>query len=161
MDAVESQKKHCYTEHSNLFLLSQFTWQPQTKKWNHDCFMPLIDPEWHPHSRITQPALLSIWLRDTVTPHTPYLTPTHTLTVGTVDHDAGWQADRWCADNAVSLEQRTNALRAGQQIHLVERQGGPNRMGPVKGWWGVCSRVCTDIAESHMTALILKLNFLE
>ena len=49
---------------------------------------------------------------------------------------AGWQADRWCADNAVSLEQRTKALRAGQEIHLAEmgagRRGGPNRMGIVE-----------------------------
>lgn len=47
----------------------------------------------------------------------------HTLTAGAVEQDAGGQADRWCADNAVSLEQRTKALRAGQQIHLVESAG--------------------------------------
>lgn len=49
----------------------------------------------------------------------------------------GWQADRWCADNAVSLEQRTKALRAAQEIHLAEMgagwRGGPDRMGIVEG----------------------------
>lgn len=38
-----------------------------------------------------------------------------------MDRAAGCQTDRWCADNAVSLEQCTKALRAGQEIHLAER----------------------------------------
>lgn len=82
---------------------------------------------------MTQPALLSIWLRDPVKP----TTLTRSLTLRTVGQGAGWQADRWCADNAVSLEQRTKALRAGQEIHLVEmgagRRGGPDRKGIVEG----------------------------
>lgn len=34
-----------------------------------------------------------------------------------------WQADRWCKDNALSLECCTKALRAGQKIHLVAGTG--------------------------------------
>lgn len=120
---------------------------------------------------------INIWLRDAVKPNTltRSLTLTHTHTY-TVDHGAGWlvgwQADRWCADNVVSLEQRTKALRAAQEIHLAEmgagRQGEPDWMGIVEGerrvvvvaaaggWVGVCTRVCPDIPESHVTALILK-----
>lgn len=52
---------------------------------------------------------------------------------------AGWQADRWCADNAVSLEQCTKPLRAVQEIHLAEMWaglwGGPDRMGIGKRQW--------------------------
>lgn len=52
---------------------------------------------------------------------------------------AGWQTDRWCADNAVSLEQCTKPLRAVQEIHLAEMWaglwGGPDRMGIGKKQW--------------------------
>lgn len=44
-----------------------------------------------------------------------------------------WLADRWCKDNALSLERCTKALRAGQEIHLAAtgagRQGEHDRMG--------------------------------
>lgn len=79
-----------------------------------ESWRPFIDLERHQHHSISQPALSSIWLCDSVTPNTPAGPVTLTHTVETVDHDAGQQADRWCADNAVSLEQRTKALRVVQ-----------------------------------------------
>lgn len=75
---------------------------------------------------------------------------------------AGRQADRWCADNAVTLAQRTKALRAGWEIHLAEmeagRRGGPDRVGIVEEErvGRVSSLVCTDIPASHVTLLIHK-----
>lgn len=84
--------------------------------------MSLTDPEQPPPCRITQPALLSVQPSDAIKPNT--LTGSLTLRADTEDHGAGWQADRWCADNAVSLERRTKALRAGQEIHLVEMGAG-------------------------------------
>lgn len=87
-----------------------------------------IGPQQNPENSITQPALLGV-KPNTLTRS---LTLTHALIVDTVDRAAGCQTDRWCADNAVSLEQCTKALRAGQEIHLAERwerDGGEDQNG--------------------------------
>lgn len=82
--------------------------------------------------RVTQPD----WLNYTVKPITLQCFLPAWKCVGYTTCLAGWQADRWCKDNAGSLERCTKALRAGQEIHLAEtgagRQGEPDRMGREK-----------------------------
>ncbi len=125
--------------------------------------MPLTDPRQPPPCTTIQLALLSVLLYDAVKPNTlkSCLTLTHThSTYSSPHHGAGWQADRWCADNAVSLEQRTKALRAGREIHLVEmgagRCGGPDRMGIVEEERAVGGCAGKGEAVFDSTGLFLK-----
>lgn len=77
-----------------------------------------------------------------------------------MDRAAGCQTGRWCADNAVSLEQCTKALRAGQEIHLAERweRGGGEDLSERElrkeksgcgGGEGSGTRACMDIWKSR------------